>query len=229
MIRRHPATPCILSKVGRSIAAVAVAAAVLAAGPRLHQVMSKALEQPTDQPWCQAANHLQEPLPGAPMTSRFDATPVPLTGSVATSGIEVTEREAILDFPTPPAARPDPDSAIVLLTYRVNVGRPQGWSPGRSIALIAFEQPDPKTLKSGALCPIDTPAIRAAMRAAGHTPLPDPIPAGSTVTGSVAIAVPRHGTDALTLSEQLPYPDDVGFAGGQISLYRNATKPPWSS
>jgi hypothetical protein len=67
-----------------------------------------------------------------------------------------------------------------------------------------------------ALCPVDTPAIRAAIRAGGHTPMPETVRPGQIATGSIAIPVPRNVL-ALTLREQMR--DSDGLTAGTAPLY----------
>ena len=207
-----------------AVIACLAATVVLLTGDSGANLVLAAFEQSPNQPPCIAGD---DPLPSAPMagavTSTFDTRPIRLAGYMTSGDSTLAQHEAILDFPVPPSARPGTD-AIVLLTYTVhNATIADGWSPSRSIALFAFQQIRDTTMTT-ALCPVDTPAIRAAIRAGGHTPMPETVRAGKTATGSIAIPVPPNVL-ALTLRQQWRYSD--GFSATTGPFYEKEGAHSW--
>jgi hypothetical protein len=209
------------------VTGLVLAAAVLMTGGASERPVPTALEQDPHQPPCIAGNEAlpRVPLAGA-VTSTLSATPVRLTGAVSTAGSRIAERTAITDFPAP-AATATPRQTIVLLEYTVHSAAPEGWAPGNSLALFASKRLREGFTMTSVICPLDLSATQgsvlgAAMRAAGHVPLPDLVRRGQTATGWVAFRIQRTFS-ALTLREQIRNGD--GYSGGDSPLYEESKRP----
>jgi hypothetical protein len=71
-------------------------------------------------------------------------------------------------------------------------------------------------------CPSHDPGVLAAMRAAGHDPLPERIAPGQTATGWVAFLVPRASTAINLWMRHLD--SDGGYAGAESPLLHTTPK-----
>ncbi|WP_028935354.1 hypothetical protein [Pseudonocardia spinosispora] len=127
--------------------------------------------------------------------SRLESTPAPLGSGVGSEGEWVTADEVITDFPIPPRAV-IPSETIVLVSITV---RPKAHGPRaqRSLSMVAF-RPAGGSWLIDRNCPLTDTDITAAMRAAGHPPLPEQVADGQEVKGWVAFSVNRYSS-ALAL------------------------------
>jgi len=154
------------------------------------------------------------PMLSPPTATTFSANPVPMRSFMHTGGDTITGRQAILDFSIP--GQPvDPTRVEVLTEFTVTRTDPSGWRRSRSFDAVAFRTTD-ETRSSEQACPDQTPAVVAAMRAAGHEPLPERIEPGQSATGWVAFDIPR-GATAVNLWLRHLDPDG-GFAGAEVAL-----------
>lgn len=156
----------------------------------------------------------ETPLTSTPAATAFSASAVPLSSFMRTGADTITGQQTILDFPTPTQVVA-PDQAVVLASFTVNTTDPNGWQLSRSFDAVTFWTVDGVQLSQQS-CPDHTGAVLAAMRAAGHEPLPERIEAGHTATGWVAFVVPRSST-AINLWMRHLDPDG-GYAGAEASL-----------
>lgn len=154
------------------------------------------------------------PLTSIPTATAFSATPVPMPWFMRTGGDTITGLRTILDFPVDPQVIA-PDQAVVLASFTVTTTDPGGWRLSRSFDAVTFGDQDGARLSQQS-CPAHDPGVLAAMRAAGHEPLPERIDAGHTATGWVAFVVPRSST-AINVWMRHLYPDG-GYAGAEAPL-----------
>lgn len=214
----------------RVVVMIGLAAAVLsgcsasppppsAAGPN-----SPAVPPPDD-----ACLSPRDKTPGEPLTtpafsSALSADPVPMNTFLRTGGDTVTGHRAILDFPAPgestAADEDNPGVTVVLLSFTVNTTDPGGWQQSRSLSVVSFGSEHGAT-RSERRCPDHSTDLLAAMRAAGHTPLPDRVAPGQTASGWVAFTVLRDSTD-LTLSVRHMDPSGGYTSGDSPLLHRTA-------
>lgn len=153
-------------------------------------------------PACEYPEYLR---PATPVNSRPAATslrtePIPIrsSGIGADTGDDLRGNEAILDFvPTPQVPGIDPAHAIALVSITVHIAEPVPW-PANSVMLVAFSRMN-DTLASTVICADRDPALLAAMRAAGHEPLPEQVQPGHTATGWVPFRIPRSEWVAVNL------------------------------
>jgi hypothetical protein len=131
-------------------------------------------------------------------------------------GDTITGRQAVLEFPLP-AQLAEPARVVVLAEFSVSTTDPGGWRLSRSFEAVAFWTADGAHASDQA-CPDQNPDVLAAMRAAGHDPLPERIEPGRTATGWVAFDLPRHATAIDLWCRHLD--DDGGFAGAEAALLR---------
>lgn len=156
----------------------------------------------------------ETPMTSPPTATAFSATPVSMPTYMHTGGDTITGHQAILDFPL--AGQPtDPARVEVLTEFTVRTTDPGGWRRSRSFEAVAFWTAD-GTHYSEQACPDQRPDALAAMRAAGHDPLPERIEPGQTATGWVAFDIPRRAT-AINLWMRHLDPDG-GFAGAEAAL-----------
>lgn len=156
-------------------------------------------DKPTDKPLSSAAANAR--------TSALSPTVVTGAGYSWTGGDTVYSLQAITDFPVPAGVVAATDD-VVLASYSVTTTYPGGWNPSQSLQATAFSSEDGTQLLTRS-CPSQAAPILEAMRAAGHVPLPDHIPAGQTVTGWAAFVIPRTVTD-LTMRVQHVSPEGGG-------------------
>lgn len=151
----------------------------------------------------------------------FSATPAPTGDSgYISAGADLRLPQFITDFPVPPGVSPGPDLAVTLVQLDGHVGAAAGWSPDQRLALQASRRLGPGQVMTWQTCMLDNPGITAAMRAAGHTPLPvTAVPSNATVSGWVAFAAPREA-DHVAVAVSVPDPD-----GGSGSTAVELAKP----
>jgi hypothetical protein len=151
----------------------------------------------------------------------FTPTPAPTgDGGYISAGADLRLPQFINDFPVPPGVSLGPDLTVTLVKLDGHVGAAAGWSPDQRLALQATRQVGPGQVMTWQTCMLDNPGITAAMRAAGHTPLPvTAVPSNATVSGWVAFAAPREA-DRLAVAISVPDPD-----GGSGSTAVALAKP----
>lgn len=151
----------------------------------------------------------------------FSPTAAPTgDGGYISAGADLRLPQFITDFAVPPGVSPGPDLAVTLVQLDGHVGAAGGWSPNRQLALQATRRLGPGQVMTWQTCMLDNPGITAAMRAAGHTPLPvTAVPSNATVSGWVAFAAPREA-DHLDVAVSVPDSD-----GGSGSTAVELAKP----
>lgn len=156
------------------------------------------------------------PLTAPPTATAFTSSPVAMPSYMRTGGDTITGRQAVLEFPLP-AQLAEPARVVVLAEFSVSTTDPGGWRLSRSFEAVAFWTADGAHASEQA-CPDQNPGVLAAMRAAGHDPLPERIEPGRSATGWVAFDLPRQATAIDLWCRHLD--DDGGFAGAEAPLLR---------